>query len=310
MKRLRVFCLVLVLCITAVSACSALAEPYEFTFLSTWNESEDKVQLLTALTEQYKAEVNPDFNFNLSVIASDDLQRQIKIYVASNEMPEMFVYYCGRPLQELIAADLVVNMKDTSVYQYLDPSAISLLGLLEGKYAEEGLYELPLGMNVEGFWYNKEMFEEFGIEIPQTWDELLAACETLKANGITPIGMGGSSKWTLTRLIHAYAIRKLGPDCMYKAADGLLSFNDPGFVEAAQAVQDLAQNGYFGEGYLTLANGDAEDMLITGVCAMIYDGSWITSKLNDDTKNLLGENIGFFNVPTVEMAPRIKRHCR
>lgn len=93
MKRLRVFCLVLVLCITAVSACSALAEPYEFTFLSTWNESEDKVQLLTALTEQYKAEVNPDFNFNLSVIASDDLQRQIKIYVASNEMPEMFVYY-------------------------------------------------------------------------------------------------------------------------------------------------------------------------------------------------------------------------
>lgn len=298
MRKSRIVALILVvlLCFAAVSS---LAETYDFTFLSTWNETEDKVKLLEELTEKYKAEVNPDFNFNLSVIASDDLQRQVKIYIASNEMPQMFVYYCGRPLQELIGADVVVNIAETPIIDYLDPSAVSLLGLLEGDHASKGLFELPLGMNVEGFWYNKEMFSKYNLEAPETWEDLLNVCQVLKDNGEIPIGMGGSSKWTLTRLIHAYAIRKLGSDCMYRAANGVLSFQDAGFVEAAQAVQDLAQKGYFGDGYLTLANGDAEDMLISGMCGMIYDGSWLTSKLNDETKNLLGENVGFFNVPSV-----------
>ncbi len=300
MKRLRAFCLIVAVCLCCSALLPALAESYEFTFLSTWNENEDKVQLLQALSDEYKQEVNPDFNFNLSVIASDDLPRQIKIYVASDEMPQMFVYYCGRPLQELIGADLVQNMAETPIINYLDPSAVSLLGLLEGEYSSNGLFELPLGMNVEGFWYNKAMFEQYGLEAPTTWEEFVNVCQTLKDNGVTPVGMGGSSKWTITRLIHAYAIRKLGPDCMYRAASGELPFTDPGFAEAAQAIQDMALNGYFGEGFLTLANGDAEDMLITGTCGMIYDGSWLTSKLNDPEKNLLGEGIGFFNVPTVE----------
>ena len=40
--------------------------------------------------------------------------------------------------------------------------------------------------------YNKAIFEEYGLEPPETWDELLAVCETLQSNGVQPLGISGT----------------------------------------------------------------------------------------------------------------------
>ena len=72
----------------------------------------------------------------------------------------------------------------------------------------------PLGLNVEGFWYNKDLFEQAGVEVPTTWDEFDAVLEKLDAAGIQPMSTGGSDKWLATRLINAYAVRTMGNDVM------------------------------------------------------------------------------------------------
>ena len=47
----------------------------------------------------------------------------------------------------------------------------------KSKEKGDGLYELPVELNIEGFWYNKKIFADNGIAVPTTWDEVLKIAE-------------------------------------------------------------------------------------------------------------------------------------
>src|SRR5690606_38064527 len=73
-----------------------------------------------------------------------------------------------------------------------------------------GLYAVPFDLGMVGFWYNKELFAQAGIDAPPTtWDEFLEDVQTLKDAGITPIAVGGQDKWP-AHFYLAYAILRIG----------------------------------------------------------------------------------------------------
>lgn len=271
------------------------------TFLSIWAEDKDNSKLILDLTKQYQAE-NPDFELEFELVAAENMRQKVKVLVASKSLPDVFIYEAGKPIVELIDAGVLLDIEktftDLGIMDTLDPGAVSLLKRMADN---KGLYDLPLGLNVEGIWYNKKVFADLGLEVPGTWDEMISVCDTLMANGIQPFTAGGKDKWPLTRIINMYVMRKMGVDAMEKASRGEISFTDPGFIEAATAVQDMAKAGYFGEGIVTVDYNSAADTLFAGKAAMLYNGSWFTENLNDSERNLLGpDGIGFFNMPLVE----------
>ena len=270
--------------------------------LSIWAEDNDNGVLLKALCEKYQSEVNPNFTWDYEVVSSDNLRQKVATLVASNDLPDMFVYESGKPIVDLIDAGKIVNvsqvLKDFDCEASMNPSAVSSLKNLSGT---EDIYDLPLGMNVEGFWYNKALFEQAGCEVPKTWDEFEEVLAKLKAAGIQPISCGAADKWGATRLLNAYLVRIAGPNAMADADAGTAKYTDENYVKAAQKIQDWANAGYFGEGVNTVDMNTAGSMLLTGQSAIFYTGSWFTSNLNDPSQNLAGEDgIGFFNVPVVD----------
>lgn len=269
--------------------------------LSIWAEDKDNGKLITDLTKRYINEVNPKFEYEFELVASDNLKQKIATLVASDDLPDVFVYESGKPIVELIEAGKLLDvgqaLEDLGVADMLDEGAVSLLKTLSGT---DQLYDLPLGMNVEGFWYNKALFEQAGVEVPATWDEFEAACAKLQAAGIQPLTAGGADKWPVTRLINAYVMRSMGVDAMKKAANGEANYTDPGYVTAAQKIQDLAIKGYFGEGITTVDQNTAGNMLLSGKAAIFYNGSWFTEALTADTNPAGADGIGFFNIPVVD----------
>jgi len=269
--------------------------------LSIWAEDKDNGKLITDLTKKYIAEVNSNFEYEFELVSSDNLKQKIATLAASNDLPDVFVYESGKPIVELIDADKILDvgqaLEDLGVADSLDAGAVSLLKTLSGT---EQLYDLPLGMNVEGFWYNKALLEKAGVAVPTTWEEFEAACATLKAAGIQPLAAGGADKWPVTRLINAYVMRSMGVDAMQQAADGVTKYTDAGYVAAAGKIQDLAGKGYFGEGVTTVDMNTAGNMLLSGEAAMFYNGSWFTEALTADTNPAGADGIGFFNVPVVD----------
>ena len=272
--------------------------------LSIWAEDNDNGVLINEICRRYQQEVNPNFTWEYEVVSSDNLRQKIATLVASDDLPDIFAYESGKPIVDLIEAGKIKNMT-AALNQYecadsLNPSAVSLLQTLSGT---EDIYDLPLGMNVEGFWYNKALFEQAGCEVPTNWEEFETVLEKLHAAGIQPLACGAADKWGATRLVNAYLVRTAGPDALQKVADGEAKYTDDIYVAAAQKIQDWAKAGYFGQGVTTVEMNTAGSMLMTGEAAIFYNGSWFTSNLNDTTQNPAGEDgIGFFNVPVADPA--------
>ena len=152
-------------------------------------------------------------------------------------------------MQQFIEDDQLVNLTEAldelGVADRILPAAQSNI---EAQYGDGSLYALPTELNIEGFWYNKQILADNGIEAPATWDDLVDAAATLNSAGIQPFSAAGKDGWPVTRLVGNYIFRDLGPDALQKVADGDAKLTDPEYVAAADAVDDARSRGVLRRG--------------------------------------------------------------
>jgi len=166
---------------------------------------------------------------------------------------------------------------------------------LDGK-----VYGLPIGGNTEGFYYNQTMFEQYGIAPPKTWEELEAAAETLKGNGVTPFAMGSKGAWVPLMMVNTMIGRYAGPDSINGFLSGQAKWNSPEVVAAFAKYKEWVDKGYFTKGELGLEYADMLNQFVTGKAGMMFDGSWRSSVFKDPAQafDLTGK-VGYFNMPPV-----------
>jgi raffinose/stachyose/melibiose transport system substrate-binding protein len=238
---------------------------------------------------------------DVETVPQSNLDQQLQLKAGQGDLPVLFSAGNAPALTKTLAdsgnvADFDKLLTDLDVIDNIEPAAISTIENLYG-----GFRALPFEYNIEGIWYNKQIFAEQGIEEPQTFDDLVAAADTLDAAGIQPFSASGEQGWPITRLISSYLFRDLGPDALQKVADGDAKLTDPEYVAAAQAIADLGTKGYFGQGVGSIDMATSENQFLNGSAAMFYMGSWFLSSANDPEVNRIGaENVGFMPFPGVE----------
>ncbi|MDG0814062.1 ABC transporter substrate-binding protein [Cohnella rhizosphaerae] len=298
----------LVACAAALAGCARSganpvvpapsAETVPVLYMTAGNPGSGSTGVIRELATEY-AGTHPHFKFRIESVQNNDLSQKMQLLAASNDLPAMFSYQSGEPLLDLIRSGAVLELQGTferlGIADRLNPVAVDLLKRMTDGM---GLYALPLELNIEGFWYNKTLFARYRLDEPRTWDDMERAADVFKRAGIQPFAVAGKDKWPITRLINAYAIRKLGADAMERVYRGELRLTDPGFVEAAGAVQRMAQAGYFGQDPNTIDIGSAMRAFTQGQAAMIYTGSWAIRDLNKTVAGRIApEAIGFFSIP-------------
>ncbi|MFC0560555.1 ABC transporter substrate-binding protein [Halalkalibacter alkalisediminis] len=269
-------------------------------YLSSRNEDQGQPRVVMPLSREFEKK-HPKVNIELQTVAQNDLMQTIQLLAASNDLPEMFAFESGHT-EQMYEANLILDVEETfktlGLYENLNPTVVDLLKRQSGE--GKGLYAVPVELNIEGFWYNQFIFEQAGLEIPKTWDEMMDVSDSLTSEGIQPFAVAGQMGSSFTRLINAYVVRKYGFDVMERVHRGELDLMDEGFMEAAQIVQLMNAKGYFGERVNAVDYEAALSMFLNGQAAMLYMGSWVLSDFNDEEINHIGvENIGFFNVPLI-----------
>ncbi|TDE08329.1 ABC transporter substrate-binding protein [Jiangella asiatica] len=276
-------------------------DPDAFTVL-TANENETLEAQLTALAEnQCKAE-NEALPLEHQKTAQADTVQKVTLLASQDALPAHFIAGTAmvQPDGDLGAAGMVLDYEELltqeDAWDNVLPAAASTVEHIYG-----GMVSLPYQYNLEGIWYNKAIFAELGISEPQTFDQLIAAGDELLAAGYQPFAQGGAAGWPLTRLIGMYIFRNVGPDAMEKIRDGEAELTDPEYLAGAEALQQMAESGFFGEGFISLEPDAATAAFLSGRAAMKYDGTWMLSSINDETQNQIGvENVGFIPFPEVE----------
>jgi raffinose/stachyose/melibiose transport system substrate-binding protein len=156
-----------------------------------------------------------------------------------------------------------------------------------------------LGDSVETtlMFYNAAIFKENGLEVPQTWADLMAACETLKGAGFTnPIGLGGADKYPISWWQSLLWGRFAGPEGVNDVMFGDGSWNSEPFIQATAKLKEMNDAGCFGASPLAELQDDVEARFWRGDIPMIFTGPWVIGPGIDAVGDDI-VNFGVFQVP-------------
>ena len=161
-------------------------------------------------------------------------------------------------------------------------------------------YLIPMGYHYVGMFYNPKVMADAGITtMPTTWDELMAAAETLKAAGVKPFALGSKNRWPAQFWFDYLLLRTAGPEYRAKLMAGEASYTDPEVMAVMEQWKTLVDNGYFVDNANAYDWTDAADQVAKGEAAMTLMGTWITGYWNGN-KLTPGENYDFFPFPPMK----------
>ncbi|MCU4653379.1 sn-glycerol-3-phosphate ABC transporter substrate-binding protein UgpB [Roseibacterium sp. SDUM158016] len=174
------------------------------------------------------------------------------------------------PVHQLMA-DQGIDFDESS---YL-PGVISYYSDTEGN-----LLSLPFNSSTPVMWVNLTAFEENGLEIPTTWDEVIEAARVLKQAGFaSPFGQGWQS-WTMIENYSAWHDLPIGTMENGFAGTGTeLLINNEHVVNHIQRLADMAEEGLYAYGG---RRGDSRPQFVNGEAAMwINSSAYFGGFLND-----------------------------
>jgi raffinose/stachyose/melibiose transport system substrate-binding protein len=293
---------------TAAAATTAAtsAEPVTIEWWHIQNQGE-MLDVWQAMADEFMA-ANPHVTVNITVMENEAFKAALQTNLQAGDVPDLFQSWGGGGLREQVDAGLVQDITEASSGFVGDLNEAAV-----GLYQVDGVqYGIPFDLGMVGFWYNKDLFEEAGIDgPPATWDEFLEDVQTLKDAGIVPLAVGAGDKWP-AHFYYSYLMTRIGGEAVMEQVAQDLDFTKPEIVEAGDQLQRLLDLEPFQPGYLasTWPGPDGEAGWVgTGRAAMSLMGQWgpgayaIESGEGDDTMppaERLPFELGWFPFPEVE----------
>ena len=184
-------------------------------------------------------------------------------------------------------------------------------GILDVGVVDDELYGIMVKLNSKAtIFYSPERFEEMGVAPAETWDDLLALTEDIKAAGATPWALGAADGWTLTDWFEITYLKMHGTE----AYDTLFSPDGDWTDETVTATIDkmleiLNEENVDGgiDGSLATAFVDAIGKVFSTSpsAEMYYGGGFVGgiatgADVNPDLAGQEGTAIDWFGFPTID----------
>ncbi|QAY60535.1 extracellular solute-binding protein [Microbacterium protaetiae] len=253
-----------------------------------------EADLLNKSFEQF----TKDTGIKVEYTGDKSFEGNIVTKVKGGSAPDIAIVPQPGLLQSLIATGEVQKADDTvsaNVDQYWGPDWKGY-GTADGTF-----YAAPMLANVKGYvWYSPSEFKDWGVEVPKTWDDLLALTKTIqektgKAPWCAGFSSGDASGWPGTDWIEDLVLRQSGPDVYDQWVDGSVKFTDPQIKQAFDAVGEILLNpDYVNAGFgdvksiNSTAFADVAAKVADGTCALTHQASFLSSNFLD-VKNKDGE---------------------
>ena len=242
---------------------------------------------------------HPNVTISMNPIQSDLFTTKMPIALKSDSPPDIFQQWGGGQEATQFTSGKLANLSS------LTSSWISELGLAAAGWQVNGQqYGIPYDQHVVGFWYRKDLFAKAGITSPPTTIAQLESDDAkLKAAGVTPISLGGGSRWPDAFYWEYFAVRECSESVLQSSIKAI-NMTAPCFSQATKDLTSFMATSPFQGGFnATQAQtgaGSSAGLLANGKAAMELQGDWETSVVPALTsnKNIISE-LGWFPFPQV-----------
>lgn len=180
----------------------------------------------------------------------------------------------------------IVEMRNVELYAghgKLAPLPDSLTGLMKKMKDIDGkVYSLPRYYSCRGIIYNKKIFEQLELEVPESYQEFLELCRTLKGRGICPLTIGAADLWHLDiwgNGLYENDVKSLYPNWISLRNEGRVHWTDEIPMKMLADFKYLFEKGYVEDNYAMTTDAETIEMLTEEKAAMLYSGTWLFSQI-------------------------------
>ena len=245
-----------------------------------------------ALEEEFNATHD---DIHLTIDSPNDASTIMRTRFIREDYPDIIGIGGDINYSYYVDAEILADLSDWEGMADIKQSYIDIAEGLETVPAE-GTFIAPYMANAAGILYNKDMFEEYGWEIPTTWDEFMELCEDIEAEGLQPFYFGFRDTWTCLAPWNAIAVDLVDSDICSQVNRGEANFtdNDREVAEKTKALLDYAQDDPFAYSY-----NDACTAFARGEAVMYPIGSYAVPQIQSVNPDI---NIDSFVMPASEDA--------
>lgn len=245
-------------------------------------------------------EENPDVEVVVEKQTFEQIQKNAKIVLTGDDVPDVMEYNKGNATAgQLAAQGLLTPLTDAAEERgWTDKLSGSLQ--TTATYDEQGLmgsgewYGVPNYGEFVGVYYNKEMFAEHGLEVPTTLEEFETVMQTFADAGITPLAEAGA-EYPMGQLWYELVLANADREFVdqYQLFDGEVDFHGPEMTAATETLDEWIKAGYVADDSAALTAEDMGVSFINGTYPMMVSGSWWFGRVVEE----MDADWGQFNFP-------------
>jgi len=233
-------------------------------------------------------------------LENDPYKTKLATAMAANEEPDIFISWGGGWLEAFVDEGKVLDI-DAQVSAIADNYYESALSLFKIKGKS---YAIPYAAGPVPVYYNKEIYKELNLEVPETVADLEKNADILLENGYTPFALGNASQWPGALTFINLSLRLGGADTFLNAYnrenDG--TFEDESFIKAGEIIQDWMKKGYYSEGAnaTNYDTGGSRMLFYSGQAAHLVQTNGFLSNCRSEDEDFYDNKLGVFNYPNIE----------
>lgn len=283
-KNIKYFILFLVVqltfcgCNTPIDYTGIYSKASEITEVTIWNIQGGSTDALHEIVQGYN-KIYPNVKFIVKDYENQVYKNIIKETLITKEGPDIFFSWGFEFLSDFVEADMLLDI--TNEFTKLGYDKMIDEEKLTGFTFDNKIYGLPIqGFNAV-LYVNEELFNEYEVEMPETYEELIDVIHRFKTNGITPIALGGQESWVLSFVYMTLAIRENGIEEVKKMINNKEYLEGDGFIEAADKFIKLIDKGAFGDNFREQSNNKASYEFCNREAAMLFSGSFSSNNIEE-----------------------------
>ena len=249
-----------------------------------------EVEMMCYKPEAVKAFEKIEARFNethddihLTISSQNEAMTILKTRFIREDYPDIIGIGGDSNYSNFLDADLFLDISELEELEQVKKSYLQMDKELEF-VPQEGAYALPYAANAAGVLYNKEMFQKYGWEIPETWEEFMTLCNEIQSCGIQPLYFGFKDTWTCLAPWNALAVGLADSDICSQVNREETTFKEA-YRETAEKIKALLP--YAEENPYAYSYNDACTAFARGESAMYPIGSYAIPQIksvNPDMK--------------------------
>ncbi|MDT8862492.1 extracellular solute-binding protein [Alkalihalobacillus sp. MEB130] len=223
-------------------------------------EREAIEELALAFTEE--TGISVDVNF-----PGTGYEDQLRVRMASNDLPDLFDTH-GWAVNRY--GEYVADLSDMDWIEHFDQAMAPILKDEDGK-----VYAFPINQAKDGIMYNANLLEEYGIDLPTTFDEWVQAMETVKEKSdgeVTPLWIPGSNQYTIAQVLDQLSTPLLVTDESNNFEEDLLdgSFDWSNYTPLAEFLKGLQEKDLLNKDVLTASEAQRIELMAQNKIAFAF----------------------------------------